>query len=248
MEVTEFFSDRAAVYARFRPHYPEAFIKFLLELLPAQATIADIGAGTGILSGQLLGAGYTVFAIEPSAPMRSEAEQRLCSQVRFHSLNGSAEATSLPMSSVEGVTCAQSFHWFDRAGCRSEFERILREPKLVFLIWNEEVLEGPIEEYSRILRAATPAFESFNWRNIQDHDFAAFFAPAPFERFYFSNPQSLDRETFVGRLLSGSHVPAPGQPGHQALIEKMTAFFERHAKAGLLEFSYRTRVDVGRIG
>jgi SAM-dependent methyltransferase len=247
MEATEYFGDRAQLYAKFRPQYPDALISLLAEILPPPATIADIGSGTGILTSQLIRAGYTVFAVEPNAEMRKEAERRLSKHARFHSLAGSAEETSLPASFVEAITCAQSFHWFNRARCRVEFERVLRSPKLTVLIWNEEVLEGPMVEFTRTLRSATPEFDSFDWRNIDDEDFEAFFAPAPFERLYIANPQRLSRETFLGRFFSASHVPHPGQPGYEVLMEKMTAFFKRHARGGYLEFTYRTRVDLGRI-
>jgi ubiquinone/menaquinone biosynthesis C-methylase UbiE len=248
MEVTEYFSGRAKAYAEFRPLYPESLIEFLHELLPAPATIADVGAGTGILSGQLLKAGYNVLAIEPNAAMRAEADHRLSGQSGFQSLSGAAEATTLPPNAVDGITCAQSFHWFDRARSRIEFERILRPPKLVLLIWNEEVLEGPMLEYTRILQAATPEFNSFNWKNIRDSDLAAFFSPGRFKRFYFPNPQRLDRSVFTGRLLSASHVPVAGQPGYEALMKRATTFFDQNANDGYLQFSYLTRVDMGIIG
>ncbi|MGA7130288.1 MAG: hypothetical protein WBZ19_28505, partial [Chthoniobacterales bacterium] len=95
MDSTQRFSDRVENYAKFRPNYPDALIRFVLERLPAPAVIADIGSGTGILSDQLLGAGYTVLGVEPNGPMRLEAERRLGTRSRFHSVAGTAEATTL---------------------------------------------------------------------------------------------------------------------------------------------------------
>src|ERR1700740_758295 len=149
MDATERFSDRVENYAKFRPDYPDALIRFMQECLPPPAVIADIGSGTGILSNQLLATGYTVFGVEPNEPMRREAERRLGSQPSFHSVAGTAEATTLGPRSVGTVTCAHSFHWFDRTRTRAEFGRILRGPKLVLLIWNERISEDLMEEYDR---------------------------------------------------------------------------------------------------
>src|ERR1700740_331696 len=84
MDSTERFSDRVENYAKFRPKYPGALIHFVQERLSPPRVIADIGSGTGILSDQLLGAGYTVLGVEPNEPMRLEAERRLEGRARVH--------------------------------------------------------------------------------------------------------------------------------------------------------------------
>lgn len=247
MDSTERFSDRVVNYAKFRPNYPDTLIRFVQERLPAPGTIADIGSGTGILSVQLLGAGYTVFGVEPNEPMRLEAERRLGRRPRFHSVTGTAEATTLGSGSVEAVTCAQSFHWFDRIGTRVEFGRILREPKLVLLIWNERIFEDSMEEYDRILQESAPEYSRVGRRNVTDADIADFFAPASVERFYFPNAQRLDRDGFLGRVLSSSYVPNLGHPGHEMVMNKMEVFFDRHAQSGWIDIPYQTRVYLAHL-
>jgi hypothetical protein len=71
------------------------------ERLPPPSVIADIGSGTGILSDQLVGAGYTELGVEPNEPMRSESERRLGQRFAFQSIVGTAEATTLASASVE---------------------------------------------------------------------------------------------------------------------------------------------------
>ncbi|MBV8216092.1 MAG: class I SAM-dependent methyltransferase [Verrucomicrobia bacterium] len=247
MDPTQRFSDRVENYAKFRPNYPDALIAVLQGRLPAPAVIADIGSGTGILSDQLLGAGYTVFGVEPNGPMRLESERRLGGQPRFHSVAGTAEATTLDSDSVDAVTCAQSFHWFDRIRSCEEFGRILRGPKLVLLIWNERISEDLMEEYDRILQESAPEYSRVGRRNVTDGDIADFFAPDPVELFYFPHAQRLDREGFLGRVLSSSYVPNVGQPGHEPVISKMEAFFDRHAQLGRIDFPYQTRVYLAHL-
>src|ERR1700722_886024 len=181
MDPTQRFSDRVENYVKFRPHYPDALIRFLLERLPLAATIADIGSGTGILSAQLLGAGFQVLGVEPNGPMRQEAERSLGEHPAFRSVVGTAESTTLASSSVGAVTCAQSFHWFDRRRCRAEFERILQAPKLVLLVWNERIFEGPMVEYDRILKESAAEYSTIGRRNITEADIAEFFTPDTFD-------------------------------------------------------------------
>jgi Methyltransferase domain len=247
MDSTERFSDRVENYAKFRPNYPDALIRFVQERLSPPGVIADIGSGTGILSDQLLSAGYTVFGVEPNEPMRLEAERRLGSRLGFHSVTGTAEATTLGSGSVNAVTCAQSFHWFDRTRTRVEFGRILREPKPVLLIWNERISEDLMEEYDRILQESAPEYNRVGRRNVTDVDIADFFAPAPVERFYFPNAQRLDRDGFLGRVLSSSYVPNVGHPGHEEVMNKMEAFFDRRAQSGRIDFPYQTRVYLAQL-
>jgi ubiquinone/menaquinone biosynthesis C-methylase UbiE len=247
MDPTQRFSDRVENYAKFRPNYPDALIRFVQERLAAPAPIADIGSGTGILSDQLLGAGYTVFGVEPNEPMRLEGEHRLGRRPGFQSVAGTAESTTLAPGSVQAITCAQSFHWFDRTKTQPEFKRILRAPNLVLLIWNERSSEDLMEEYDRILEESTPDYRRVSQRNISDADVAEFFAPAPVELFRFPHAQRLNQEAFIGRVLSSSYVPNVGQPGHDTVMEKMGAFFEKHAQAGSLDFLYQTRVYLARL-
>ena len=133
----ERFSDRAENYAKYRPGYPDEMLGFLRVRLSPPAAVADVGSGTGILTRQLLNNGYELYAVEPNAPMRKEAEQTLSGYPGFTvSVVRRRRRPSL-MESVDLITCAQAFHWFDRAKARAEFCRILKVTGVVALIWNE---------------------------------------------------------------------------------------------------------------
>ena len=68
------FGGAAALYDSIRPGYPrEAAIRMLG---PERRRVADIGAGTGILSRVLLELGHEVVAIEPDAEMRRTLIER----------------------------------------------------------------------------------------------------------------------------------------------------------------------------
>jgi SAM-dependent methyltransferase len=125
------FSGKAAQYAAGRPGYSEASLDFICEKLKLarEATVADIGAGTGILTQSLRRRFARVIAVEPNADMRAAlAEEKLA---------GTAENTGIPHGSIDVIFAAQAFHWFDVEKSRAEFKRILKEPGHVILFWNE---------------------------------------------------------------------------------------------------------------
>lgn len=79
----------------------------LLELLKG-SKIIDVGAGTGNYSIALAKLGYMVTAIEPSATMRSQAEDMpgVCWMA------GTAEQLSLPDGCANGAICVLALHHF----------------------------------------------------------------------------------------------------------------------------------------
>ncbi len=118
------FSTVADVYERGRPEYPPAVVGAIageLDLSPG-ARVLDLAAGTGKLTRALLAAGLDVVAVEPQAPMREVLMQSVGGE---RTLEGLAEAIPLGDSTVEAVTVADAFHWFDRELALAEIRRVL---------------------------------------------------------------------------------------------------------------------------
>jgi ubiquinone/menaquinone biosynthesis C-methylase UbiE len=179
---TRRFSSRVDDYIRFRPGYPPAVISLLERecgLRPG-IRIADIGSGTGILSELLLTAGCEVAAVEPNPDMRQAGERLLGARPRFLSIAGRAEDTRLPDHSVDLITAAQSFHWFDQRATKAEFRRILRPGGFVVLIWNERLVVGPfLEGYEALLQRYCPEYAEVDHRRIDGPVMDQFFGELP---------------------------------------------------------------------
>jgi SAM-dependent methyltransferase len=247
---TERFSDRAENYAKYRPGYPAAMLGCLVKSVPAPARVADIGAGTGILTAQLLEAGYEVFAVEPNRPMAEAAERELQQRPGFHPVHGSAEATTLAPGAMDLITCAQSFHWFDQEKTRLEFNRILRAGAPVAIIWNERLDEASAlqREYEAILQRLAPEYPKVVHRQVTLDQIQAFFGPRPVQLITFPHFQFLDREAFLGRVLSYSFVPNVGQPGHTEVMSAVGNLFDHYQRNGRVRMEYETRLYWGRFG
>lgn len=245
------FSNRVSDYVRFRPHYPEGLITLLKDRcgLEPGHIVADVGSGTGILADLFCRHGNTVFAVEPNAPMR-EAAEVLCGGVSgFRSVDGRAEATGLPDSSVDFVTAGQAFHWFDAAATRQEFCRILRPGGWVVLVWNERRTEesGFLAAYEALLLRHGTDYTIVDHRNIDEEKLTAFYQ-GPYETAALENVQWLDREGLAGRVRSCSYVPAPGEAGYDAMMGELDGLFDAHAEAGRVAMTYDTRIYSGKLG
>lgn len=251
---TQRFSDRAGYYAQTRPRYPAELASFFrdqLELVSGKVA-ADVGSGTGLLTQVLLEVADPVYAVEPNADMRAAAEKYLGHHPAFRSVDATAEETGLPDGAIHLITAGQAFHWFDAVKTRAEFGRILVPGGRVVLVWNERRTEGDAmaqaytaitEEYRTIRRVETHyALTSGDRRIMVD-----FFGPGGMEITRFDNHQILDFEGLVGRVLSSSSMPLPGQPRHGEMIDRLRRFFDEFQVGGRVRIEYDTRAYHGRI-
>lgn len=248
---TERFSDRVADYVRYRPDYPAALLAWLqgeLGVTPAWR-VADIGAGTGISSNMFLDAGYTVTAIEPNAAMRGAMLDWLGGNARFRAVDGRADATGLPDGSVDLVTAAQAFHWFDPVAARAEFRRILRPHGLAAIWWNSRRLTGTpfLEGYETLLQRYGTDYAQVAERYASDPAMHAWFGAGLRGSARFNHSQPLDFDGLRGRLLSSSYAPQPGHPNHAPMLSALRELFAATARDGVVGFDDDTRVFAGEL-
>jgi SAM-dependent methyltransferase len=123
--LAERFDSVADAYERGRPDYAPAVVGALaaeLGLSPG-TPVLDLAAGTGKLTRALVAAGLDVVAVEPQAAMR----ERLADMVGADRVReGVAEEIPLQDASVQAVTVADGFHWFDQPKALAEIRRVLR--------------------------------------------------------------------------------------------------------------------------
>ncbi len=248
---TERFTTRVADYVRYRPDYPVALVDWLHRELqvPSTATVADIGAGTGISCKLFLDAGHRVTAVEPNAAMRAASERWLGTDPRFAAAAGTAEATTLADASVDLVTCAQAFHWFDQTAVKPEWRRILKPGGLAVVFWNSRRLTGTpfLEGYEQLLLDHGLDYSSVSERYNDDASMEAWFEGGLRGMARFDHGQLLDFDALRGRLLSSSYAPQEGHPRHAPMLAALRALFDATAHEGRVSFDYDTRAFAGNL-
>lgn len=235
------FQAGADAYERGRPGYPAGAIEWLsaqLDLRPGR-TVVDVGAGTGKLTRELVASGADVVAVEPVQAMR-EVLARAVPGVR--ALAGTAEALPLPEGSVDAITVAQAFHWFDVTSTLAEFHRVLRPGGRFALIWNRRRLDQPLHrELSAIIepyRRDTPSHQRGEWRA----PLAASGLFAPSGELEVASDQDLDVDGVVDRIGSISFVAALPEPERSDVLGRVRALAA--GWAGPLRLGYTTEVYV----
>ena len=142
------FGRFAEEYELWRPGYPPEAVDWLVP--PGATRVADVGAGTGKLTGSLLERGLAVDALEPDPGMLA-----VLRRVHPDAVPHLASADALPLAerSVDAVLVADAWHWFPHAAAIEEVRRVLRPGGWLGLVWNTA---APVEPWEFELAGIDP--------------------------------------------------------------------------------------------
>jgi len=226
------FARGAEAYEIGRPGYPDAALE-ALGLAPG-LRVLDLAAGTGKLTRALVAGGATVVAVEPVAQMRAALPEEA------EALDGTAEAIPLPDESVDLVTVAQAFHWFDGHAALVEIHRVLRPRGRLAVIWNRRVDEDAVNRAIREIvephRAGTPTHRGDGWRAAFER--TTLFSPL--EEPVFSNDQVLDADGLAARVCSISFIASLPEPERAGVLARAREL----AADGPVTLPHRTEVYI----
>jgi SAM-dependent methyltransferase len=142
------FGATAEQYERTRPGYPREAVDWVVP--PDARRVADVGAGTGKLTGMLIERGLAADAVEPDPAMLAVLTRQ---HPTAQAVLAGAEALALPDSSVDAVLVAQAWHWFPHQAAVAEARRVLRPGGWLGLLWN---VDTATESWQRALEALSP--------------------------------------------------------------------------------------------
>ncbi|WP_286956216.1 class I SAM-dependent methyltransferase [Brevibacterium sp. UBA7493] len=176
------FGTTAELYDAVRPGYPaDAIDAVLAEAADRQLDVCDLGAGTGLLSRDLLldDRVAELTAVDPDEQLLA----RNPAQVRV----GTAEAIPLPDASVDIVTAAQAWHWFDPQAAGAEIARVLRPGGRLAILNNQLDVRIPwVLRLARIMHAGDVYRPG--WQPHLGHGFTT----EPTQEHLFTTPVTID--------------------------------------------------------
>ena len=243
--MSHFFDGKVEAYSIGRPTYPKEILKIIANLVNGEESrIADIGAGTGLLTKMLSELNCHVIAIEPDENMLQECRQYCFNLKNIDFLHTTAEYTTLNHNSIDLITIAQAFHWFDKTRCKQEFQRILKDNGHVLLLWNEILEDSEMaQEYSKTLHQykvkTTNAIASFN----PDEEKRKFFGQ-DYMKLYYDHWHSVTEEGFIGGAVSLSYTPSQKSHTYMEFVQALHNLFSKYQKDGKILFHYKTEVCV----
>lgn len=251
MESIRRFDGKALDYDRFRERYsPKSVLPILRSIcgLTRDWTVADVGAGTGMLSDIFLSNGNRTLAIEPNPGMREMCQRIHQDNPLLHVIDGTAEATGVASSSIDLVTAGRAMHWFERERAFAEFRRILKPEGWVAIIALGRTEAGRAEnvEFENVLREFSKDHADTHagyevYRNLNAY------LPRDFHHEEILGTMMLDWENLLGMTLSLSHSPNIDQPRYTAFEKSLRFFFDRFAKDGHIKLETRYWINIGRF-
>jgi SAM-dependent methyltransferase len=205
------FDQNAAQYEQARPSYPAEAVAHVVGRggIGPRRRVLDLAAGTGKLTRLLVPTGAEVLAVEPVPGMRA---QLAAAAPGVEVLDGTAETLPLPDGTVDVVTVAQAFHWFDPPVALAEIRRVLRPEGHLFLLWNTRDRDVDwVRRFGDLLVGGKAGIER-PYDSYYDVDYAAVVAGAggftPMERWGHLWEQACDEDLLVARAASVSVVGA----------------------------------------
>lgn len=218
------YNGKAKDYAAHRLPYSPGTIEAISATcgLDLNWSVADIGAGTGILTRLLVERVGHIYAVEPNEDMQREAQRTSSESGIVEHVAGTAENTTVPNNSIDLITVGQALHWFDPVPTRREFSRILKTEGWLVVVWNQfKTDEGP--------------------------DITNFFCAGSIQRMGF--PMTI-RETwdeFIGGTRSTAAAPSVYDPAYTEFEKNQRRLFESQARDGLITIAYSTEIAVGKL-
>jgi SAM-dependent methyltransferase len=170
---------------------------------------------------------------------------------RVEVLEGTAEALPLDDASVDAVTVAQAFHWFEPPAALAEIARVLRPGGHLFLVWNtRDRSHDWVRAFGELLLDDNPDMPR-PYDAYYDVDYAAVVAEAgagaftPVESWAHAWAQPVDEDLLVARAESVSVVGVLAPDRRAAVLARVRDLARTHpelAGRAWFPFPYTTTV------
>ena len=138
------FGEVAELYHSARPGYPPAAFDAIAEFsgIQREASVLEVGAGTGQATAELLKRGWRVLALEPSQKMSQIAARELAGHGQLEVVRREFERWRPGGRRFALVCSAQAWHWVDPKVRYAKAARVLLPGGTLALLWNRPKASG----------------------------------------------------------------------------------------------------------
>jgi SAM-dependent methyltransferase len=233
-----------ADYEAARPSYPPDAVAWLVDNLrigPGRRVV-DLAAGTGKLTRLLAPCGADLIADEPVGGMRTTFRQLLPT---IPVVASTAEQLCFRDASLDAVTVAQAFHWFDHDRALASLERALKPGGRVGLVWNAR--DRSVAWVDEVWGIMDRVEKNAPWRdhdNWHDSAFGQMPGFGPLHTAEFWHAQLVTPEAMVQRVASVSHVAILPDADRERVLDEVRDVLRNDPNTrGRDELSVPYRVD-----
>ena len=236
------FDREAASYERARPSYPSDCVEWFAKQLgvgPGR-TVLDLAAGTGKLTRLLEPLGAQLIAAEPVDGMRTVLAR---TSPAVPLLSCAAELLPFRHQSLDAITVAQAFHWFDAPAALAEAARVLRPGRRLGLLWNAR--DRSLPHVDALWSIMDRVEKRAPWREHEEWREAAFTETpyfGPLHEATFHHTQVMTVDEVVDRFRSVSHVAVLADDERTRVLDEVRAQAESqldHTDNGHISIPYR---------
>jgi SAM-dependent methyltransferase len=244
------FDSAARQYDAARPSYPDG-IYAILEVQSgglANKVVGDGGAGTGLVSRQLLERDAIVVAFDPGVGMLCRAQRR---NPELRAVI--AEAGAIPMrSKVLDLLCfGQSWHWVDQNQGANEAARVLKSGGFWAAWWNHPWADSEewFDSFCTQLETRCPGYtrdsRNVDWCSQAIAASGLFLSP---QRHIVAWNREVTVEDWLVDLTSHSYVIDLGEREATGLLADVERLLRRRFKDGAMAVPYQTRLWTAQLG
>ncbi len=231
-------------YEAARPSYPPDAVAWFVDHLRIEPgrSICDLAAGTGKFTRLLLPTGANLIAVEPGPGMRATFRS-VIPDVPL--LAATSEALPFAPASLDAITVAQAWHWFDHDRATAQAARVLKPGGALGLVWNardrtEEWVDAVWSIMDRVEKRA-PWRDHENWRESAEREMPGF---RPIHEAQFRHVQTMAPEDVVRRVASVSHVAVLPDRARERVLDEVRHILGTHpAVRGRDQVGIPYRVD-----
>jgi ubiquinone/menaquinone biosynthesis C-methylase UbiE len=248
MDSKTVFSTKAEKYAKYRWDYAVSAIEAMINItqMSLDSTIADIGAGSGILTRYFVAKAQKIYAIEPNLELRKILTKELGAFPSVSVMDSCAEDTKLPGKSMDVITVAQAIHWFDPEPARQEIKRILKDNGWLVLIRNYGTNSEPNKAVQSLMTEEYGANLSVVTERPKEKPFRFYFGNDDYQTFVFPFAFQQNWEEFFGALTAVSFMPDEAHPLFPKLEIEASRVFSQYSNHGYWQMEGETELIIGR--